>query len=191
MEKKDSDLMVIPAGRIEQTILQIRRLRVMVDADLAMLYGVTTKVLNQAVKRNKDRFPEDFMFQLTPEEKLEVVTNCDHLSRLRFSPVLPYAFTEHGVLMLANILNSERAVQVSVQIVRTFVRLRETLSTHADLARKITEMEKNYDAQFKVVFEAIQQLMATPVTKKRKIGFHLKEKQAQYSRKEVWKKNGV
>lgn len=167
MEKKDSDLMVIPAGRIEQTILQIRRLRVMVDADLAMLYGVTTKVLNQAVKRNKDRFPEDFMFQLTPEEKLEVVTNCDHLSRLRFSPVLPYAFTEHGVLMLANILNSERAVQVSVQIVRTFVRLRETFSTHADLARKITEMEKNYDAQFKVVFEAIQQLMAPPVTKKR------------------------
>jgi phage regulator Rha-like protein len=153
----------------------------MVDADLATLYGVTTKVLNQAVKRNKDRFPGDFMFQLTPKEKLEVVTNCDHLSRLRFSPVLPYAFTEHGVLMLANILNSERAVRVSVQIVRTFVRLRETLSTHADLARKITEMEKKYDSQFKVVFDALRALMAPPIKPKRKIGFDLKEKQARYS----------
>ncbi|MGA3085718.1 MAG: ORF6N domain-containing protein [Thermodesulfobacteriota bacterium] len=175
------DLTVIPAGRIEQAILQIRGLRVMVDADLATLYGVTTKVLNQAVKRNKDRFPGDFMFQLTPKEKLEVVTNCDHLSRLRFSPVLPYAFTEHGVLMLANILNSERAVRVSVQIVRTFVRLRETLSTHADLARKITEMEKKYDSQFKVVFDALRALMAPPIKPKRKIGFDLKEKQARYS----------
>jgi hypothetical protein len=179
----DFDLTVIPAGRIERAILQIRGLRVMVDADLAMLYGVTTKVLNQAVKRNKDRFPGDFMFQLTPEEKLEVVTNCDHLSRLRFSPVLPYVFTEHGVLMLANILNSERAVRVSVQIVRTFVRLRETLSTHSDLARKLTEMEKKYDVQFKVVFEAIRQLMAPPIKSKRKIGFDLKEKQAWYGRK--------
>jgi hypothetical protein len=139
--------------------------------------------LNQAVKRNKDRFPGDFMFQLTPEEKLEVVTNCDHLSRLRFSPVLPYAFTEHGVLMLANILNSERAVRVSVQIVRTTVRLRETLSTHANLARKITDMEKKYDSQFKVVFEAIRQLMAPSAKPKRKIGFDLKEKQARYGKR--------
>jgi phage regulator Rha-like protein len=123
------------------------------------------------------------MFQLTPEEKLEVVTNCDHLSRLRFSPVLPYAFTEHGVLMLANILNSERAVRVSVQIVRTFVRLRETLPTLADLARKIADMEKKYDYQFKVVFEAIRQLIAPPVKIKRKIGFDLKEKQAWYGKK--------
>ncbi len=94
----DFDLTVIPTERIERAILQIRGLRIMVDADLAVLYGVPTKVLNQAVKRNKDRFPEDFMFQLTPEEKQEVVTNCGHLSRLRFSPVRPYAFTEHGVL---------------------------------------------------------------------------------------------
>jgi len=179
----DFDLTVIPAGRIEQAILQIRGLRVMIDADLAMLYGVTTKVLNQAVKRNKDRFPGDFMFQLTSEEKMEVVTNCDHLSRLRFSPVLPYAFTEHGVLMLANILNSERAVRVSVQIVRTFIRLRETLSTHADLARKLTEMEKKYDSQFKVVFDALRALMAPPVKPKRKIGFNLREKQARYGKK--------
>ncbi|MEW6187484.1 MAG: ORF6N domain-containing protein [Thermodesulfobacteriota bacterium] len=179
----DFNLTVIPAGRIEQAILQIRGLRVMVDADLSVLYGVTTKALNQAVKRNRDRFPGDFMFQLTQEEKREVVTNCDHLSRLRFSPVLPYAFTEHGVLMLANILNSDRAVQVSVQIVRTFVRLRETLATHADLARKITDMEKKYDEQFRVVFEAIRQLMAPPAKPKRKIGFDLKERQARYGGK--------
>jgi len=177
----DFDLAIIPAERIEQAILQIRGLRVMVDADLAMLYGVTTKVLNQGVKRNKDRFPADFMFQLTPKEKLEVVTNCDHLSRLRFSPVLPYVFTEHGVLMLANILSSERAVQVSVQIVRTFVKLRESLTTHAELARKLEAMERKYDTQFKAVFEAIRELMKPPklpVAPKRKIGFHLKEKQA-------------
>jgi phage regulator Rha-like protein len=153
----------------------------MVDADLAMLYGVITKVLNQAVKRNKDRFPDDFMFQLNPEEKQEVVTNCDHLSRLRFSPALPYAFTEYGVLMLANVLNSERAVRVSVQIVRTFVRLREALASHADLARKLTEMEKRYDAQFKAVFEAIRQMMLTPDPKRKEIGFHVKESRSQYS----------
>jgi phage regulator Rha-like protein len=180
----DFDLTIIPAGRIEQAILQIRGLRVMVDADIAVLYGVTTKALNQAVKRNKDRFPEDFTFQLTPKEKSEVVTNCDHLSRLRFSPVLPYVFTEHGVLMLANILNSERAVRVSVQIVRTFVKLRESLTTHAELARKLEAMEKKYDDQFRVVFEAIRQLMTPPATPKRKIGFHLKEKQTRYGRKE-------
>jgi phage regulator Rha-like protein len=179
----DFDLTIIPTGRIEQAILEIRGLRVMVDADLAALYGVTTKGLNQAVKRNKDRFPGDFMFQLTPEEKIEVVTNCDHLSRLRFSPVLPYAFTEHGVLMLANILNSERAVKVSVQIVRTFVKLRESFTAHADLARKLETLEKRYDSQFKVVFEAIRQLMAPPEAKKRKIGFDLKERQAKYSKK--------
>ena len=179
----DFDMTNIPAGRIGQSILQIRGLRVMIDADLGMLYGVTTKALNQAVKRNKDRFPPDFMFQISSEEKQKVVTSCDHLSRLRFSPVLPYAFTEHGVLMLANVLNSERAVQVSVQIVRTFVRLRETLATHAELARKLSEMEKKYDTQFKVVFEAIRQLMAPPMKPKRKIGFDLKEKQARYGKK--------
>ena len=113
-----------------------------------------------------------------PQEKQKVVTSCDHLSRLRFSPVLPYVFTEHGVLMLANVLNSERAVQVSVQIVRTFARLRETLATHAELAQKLSEMKKKYDTQFKVVFEAIRQLMTPPVSPKRKIGFDLKEKQA-------------
>jgi len=104
---------IVPVERIEQSILLIRGHRVMLDADLADLYRVPTKALNQAVKRNKDRFPGDFMFQLTKEEKAEVVTNCDHLQKLKFSPTLPYAFTEHGAIMLANVLNSQVAVQVS------------------------------------------------------------------------------
>jgi len=178
----DSDMTIIPTKRIEQSILQIRGLRVMIDADLAMLYGVTTKALNQAVKRNKDRFPPDFMFQMSPEEKQEVVTNCDHLSRLRFSPVLPYVFTKHGVLMLANVLNSERAVRVSVQIVHIFVRLQETLASHKDLARRLDDLEKKYAAQSKVFFEAIRKLTAPPMKPKKKIGSDLKEKQARYGR---------
>jgi phage regulator Rha-like protein len=113
----------------------------MLDADLAALYRIPTKALKQAVKRNIDRFPSDFMFELTEEEKNEVVTNCDHLAKLKFSSYLPYAFTEHGALMLANVLNSRKAVQASVQIVRTFIRLRELLATHKDLARKLEEME--------------------------------------------------
>ncbi len=156
------DQSLVPTERIERAILVLRGHKVMLDADLAGLYGVSTKALNQAVKRNRERFPADFMFELTQEEKEEVVTNCDHLFRLRFSYVLPHAFTEHGVLMLANVLNSERAVRVSVQIVRAFVRLREVLAGHTDLARKLAEMEKKYDAQFKVVFDAIRQLMAPP-----------------------------
>ena len=115
--------------------------------------------------------PEDFMFQLTKKEKEEVVTNCDHLNKLKYSPYLPYAFTEHGVVMLANALNSPVAVKASVQIVRAFVRLRKMLSSNASLARKVKALEKKYDEQFKVVFEAIYNLMETSKTKKRKIGF--------------------
>jgi len=160
--------------RIEHAILLIRGEKVMLDLDLARIYGVTTKVLNQAVKRNDGRFPSDFMFQLTETEKSEVVTNCDHLARLKFSPHLPYAFTEHGALMLANVLNSERAAQTSVQVVRAFVKLRQMLATNADLARKLDAMEKKYDAQFKVVFDAIRQLMSPTAKPKREIGFHVK-----------------
>ncbi len=173
----------IPVERIERAILLIRGQKDMLDADLAMLYGVTTKALNQAVKRNRDRFPSDFMFELRPEEKEEVVTICDHLSRLRFSYALPHAFTEHGVLMLANVLNSERAVRVSVQIIRAFVRLRETVAAHADLARKLVEMERKYDAQFKVVFDAIRALMKPPAKPVRKIGFEVKEAGAKYGKR--------
>ena len=114
------------------------------------------------------------MFQLTEAEKAEVVTNCDHLARLKFSPHLPYAFTEHGALMLANVLNSERAAQTSVQVVRAFVRLRQMLASNAELARKLDAMEKKYDAQFKVVFDAIRQLMSPLAKPKREIGFHAK-----------------
>ena len=146
----------------------------MLDSDLAVIYGVPTKVLNQAVKRNENRFPSDFMFQLTEAEKSEVVTSCDHLARLKFSPHLPYAFTEHGALMLANVLNSERAAQTSVQVVRAFVRLRQMLASNAELARKLETLEKKYDRQFKVVFDAIRRLMSPPETKRREIGFHVK-----------------
>jgi len=149
---------LVPMERIERAIFVIRGQKVMLDADLAELYGVLTKVLNQAVKRNKERFPVDFMFQLTKEEKDEVVTNCDHLKRLKFSPTLPHAFTEHGAIMLATILNSPVAVQSSIQVVRAFVRLRQMLASNADLARKLDTLERKYDAQFKVVFDAIRQL---------------------------------
>ena len=169
-----------PAASIEQSILFLRGQRVMLDADLAVLYGVSTRVLNQAVKRNRERFPEDFMFRLTVAEKAEVITNCDHLRPLRFSPALPYAFTEHGAIMLASVLNTPIAVQASVQVVRAFVRLREMLRTHKDLARKLEEIEKKYDAQFKVVFDAIRQLMAPSKKAPRSIGFRVEEAKPGY-----------
>ncbi len=143
----------------------------MLDRDLALLYGVETKVLNQAVKRNVQRFPEDFMFQLTKNEVLEVVTNCDHLSLLKFSHVLPYAFTEHGILMLSSVLNSDRAIEVNIQIMRTFAKIRELMITHKDLREKIEEMEKKYDTQFQIVFKAIKKILYPPVPKKPKIPF--------------------
>jgi len=123
---------------------------------------VSTRVLNQAVKRNRDRFPEDFMFRLTEAEKVKVITVCDHLRPLRFSPSLPHAFTEHGAIMLASVLNTPTAVQASVHVVRAFVRLREVLANHKGLARRLEELEKKYNAQFKLVFDAIRQLMAPP-----------------------------
>lgn len=165
---------LVPIERIERSILLIRGEKVLLDLDLAAIYGVTTGALNQAVRRNPARFPPDFMFQLSEKEKTEVVTNCDNLARLKFSPHLPYAFTEHGALMLANVLNSERAAQTSVMVVRAFVRLRQLLSSNAELARKLESLEKKYDAQFKVVFDAIRQLMSPPAKPKREIGFHVK-----------------
>jgi hypothetical protein len=114
------------------------------------------------------------MFQLTETEKAEVVANCDHLARIRFSPHRPFAFTEHGALMLANVLNSERAALTSVQVVRAFVRLRQLLASNAELSRQLAALEKKYDAQFKIVFDAIRQLMPPPEPKRREIGFHVK-----------------
>jgi hypothetical protein len=162
---------VIPIERIEQSIIFLRGEKVMLDADLAVLYGVSTKRLNEQVKRNRDRFPEDFMFQLTEKEKAEVVANCDHLAKLKYSPNLPYAFSEHGAIMLASVLNSQIAVRASIQIVRAFVKLRQILASHKDLAKRLDEMEKKYDSQFKIVFDAIRQLMAPPEPKQKKIGF--------------------
>jgi len=166
---------VVPVGRIERGILLIRGERVILDADLAELYGVETRALNQAVKRNIDRFPSDFMFRLTKAEKGEVVTNCDHLERLKFSPVLPWAFTEHGAIMAANVLNSARAVRASVFVVRAFVRLRGILLHHKELAAKLAQLERKlqgHDRQIMALLEAVRQLMAPPSDPPRKpIGF--------------------
>jgi hypothetical protein len=159
---------------VASRILLLRSQRVMLDADLAELYGVETKVLNQAVKRNADRFPDDFMFQLNVEEKAEVVTNCDHLDRLKYSPSLPYAFTEHGALMLGNVLKSSRAIEVSLLVVRAFVQIREMLSAHKDISAKLDQMERklsSHDQAIAGLIDAIRQLMKPPAPSRRGIGF--------------------
>lgn len=153
--------MVIPDELIMNKILFIRGLKVMVDSDLAELYGVTTKRLNEQVKRNIKRFPEDFMFQLTESEKQQVVANCDHLKNLKFSPYLPFVFTEHGAVMLASVLNSERAIQVNLQIVRVFIRMREMLATHKEILHKLEQIEKKdieQDQKIVLIFEYLKQL---------------------------------
>ena len=163
---------LISTGVITNKIFVIRGKRVMLDSDLATLYGVRTKRLNEQVKRNRKRFPEDFMFQLTSKEKEEVVAICDHLKVLRFSPQLPYVFTEQGVAMLSGVLNSDRAILVNIQIMRAFVNLRRLGLTYAGLKRKIEAMEKKYDAQFKIVFDAFKKLLEAPPAKpKPPIGF--------------------
>jgi hypothetical protein len=176
---------IVPPQRIEQSIFLIRGQKVMLDADLAALYQVSTKVLNQAVKRNEDRFPADFMFQLTPEEftalRSQIVTL--ESGRGRHRKYLPHAFTEQGVAMLSSVLRSKRAVHANIEIMRAFVRLREILATHKDLANKLEMLERKYDAQFKVVFDAIRQLMTPPEPKKRKIGFLVKERAARYGKR--------
>ena len=162
---------------MEQRIFILRGQRIMLDADLAEVYGISTKRLNEQVKRNAGRFPVDFMFQLTAAEKEEVVANCDHLQRIKFSPVLPCAFTEHGAIMAASVLNSEAAIHASVAVVRAFVTLREMLAGHKDLARKLDALEQKYDAQFKTVFKAIRELMLpTEKLKRNRIGFRVPKK---------------
>jgi Zn-dependent oligopeptidase len=166
---------LVPVDRVRRVIVPIRGKNVVIDADLAELYGVETRALNQAVKRNRDRFPDEFMFQLTGAEKQEVLTKCDHLRRLRFSPTLPYAFTEHGALMLSSVLNSPAAVEVSIQIVRVFIRLRETLRSHKELRRRLAALEEKSDAQdvrIQEIFAAIRALMDPPSgAARRRIGF--------------------
>jgi ORF6N domain len=167
---------MVPVGRIEQRILLIQGEKVIVDADLAEFYGVPTKRLNEQVKRNKDRFPNDFMFQLSAEEKSEVVANCDHLSKLKYSSSLPYVFTEHGAIMAASVLNSPRAVEVSVFIVRAFIKLRRMIAENKELSRKIVKIERHlaeHDNQIMELVKAIKQLLKPdPLPKKRRIGFH-------------------
>lgn len=158
----------------------MRGQKVMLDADIALLYGGTTKRLNEQVRRNRKRFPSDFMFQLTLKEKREVVAICDHLKKLKFTASLPYAFTEHGAIMLASVLNSPVAVQVSVQIVRAFAKLREAIVSQRSLVRRLDQLAEKYDAEFKLVFDAIRQLMAPPEPKKRGIGFLVNERAARY-----------
>ncbi len=172
----------MPAARIERAIFVIRGQKVMIDADLAELYGVKIKVFNQAVKRDKKRFPSDFMFQLNREEGAALRSQFVTLKRGRgqHRKYLPYAFTEQGVAMLSSVLNSERAIQVNIEIMRTFVRLREMIASHKNLARRLDELEEKYDAQFKVVFDAIRQLMAQPEPKDKKIGFQVRERRARY-----------
>ncbi len=171
---------LIPVERIEKAIYLIRGERVMLDRDLATLYGVSTKAFNQAVKRNEERFPPDFMFQLTMDEArtwwLEIATNrlrsqSVTLKRGQHIKYRPYAFTEHGALMLSSTLNSERAIQVNIEIMRSFVRLRQMLASNADLARRLYDLESKYDRQFKVVFDAIRKLMSPPPPAQKQIGF--------------------
>jgi hypothetical protein len=159
------------AEAIAGRIVMLRSERVLLDADLAQLYGVETKTLNRAVKRHRDRFPPDFMFQLTGEEagNLRYQFGTSSWGGRRH---LPRAFTEQGVAMLSSVLHSKRAVMVNVEIMRAFVRIRRILATHADLARKLAALEKRYDAQFRAVFDAIRELMAPPEPpRKRRIGF--------------------
>ena len=179
----DTNTLLVP--RIEGRIQVVRGLRVMIDVDLAALYGVPTKRLNEQVKRNRERFPSDFLFQLSATEKAEVVANCDHLQKLKFSKVLPYAFTEHGAIQAANVLASSQAVEMGIYVVRAFVRLRQAASLHEDLAKRLAELEmktesielahdtfsRNTRLQLKQVFDAIRELMTPPDPPKRPIGF--------------------
>ena len=172
---------IIPVERIELAILLFRSQKVILDRTLAELYGVETSALNRAVQRNRSRFPDDFMFQLTEEEAVSLrcqfgISNEGRGGRRYF----PYAFTEQGVAMLSSVLHSPRAVKVNIEIMRAFVHLRQLLATHADLAHKLEELEKKYDAQFKVVFEVIRQLMIEPEPPRKQIGFHVRERGAKY-----------
>ena len=164
---------------VEKKILSIRGQKVILDVDLAELYDVTTKVFNQAVKRNVDRFPKDFMFQLTADEALTIRSQFVTASR-RNIRYLPYAFTEHGIIMAASILNSQRAIDASVYVVRAFIKLREMIASHKDLTKKLNELEKKYDGQFQIVFEAIRQLIEVEEKPKRRIGFIARERQTAY-----------
>ena len=171
--------------RLEARILTLRSQRVMIDADLAELYGVPTRRLNEQVKRNAGRFPPDFMFQLTDGEKAEVIANCDHLRKLKFSKSMPFAFTEHGAIQAANVLASVQAVEMGIYVVRAFVQMRQASALHADLARRLMELEERTGrletehgmfsahtrGQLRQLLDAVRELMEPPAKPKRPIGF--------------------
>ena len=179
----DKEANLITTDNIKQLIFLIRSEKVMLSTHLADLYGVESRVLVQAVKRNIDRFPEDFMFQLTDKEFNNLKSQIVISSWGGMRRAKPYAFTEQGVAMLSSVLKSKRAVQVNIEIIRAFVRLRRILSVHKDLERKLTDLEQKYDEQFKIVFEVINQLMTPPAKPRKKIGFVVKEKKAAYGRR--------
>ncbi|MCG2725466.1 MAG: ORF6N domain-containing protein [Elusimicrobia bacterium] len=178
----------IPAETIEQAILFIHGQKIILDYDLAKLYGVTTKRLNEQVKRNRNRFPKDFMFRLNKQEAKNLRSQSATSKSRGGRRYLPFAFTEHGVVMSANVLNSATAIKISIDIVRTFVRLRQMITAHKNLAKRLNQLENKYDAQFKIVFDAIRELMAPPAKPKKRIGFSAKEKRARYLAKKDLKK---
>ncbi len=174
---------ILPAEVIEKKIYVLRNQKVMLSSDLAELYQVEPRALIQAVKRNIDRFPEDFMFQLEQEEFANLKSQIVISSWGGLRRAAPYAFTEQGVAMLSSVLRSKRAVQVNIEIMRAFVRLRRMLTSHTELARKLEILEKKYDAQFRVVFDALRQLMAPTAPPRKQIGFEVKERPASYGEK--------
>jgi hypothetical protein len=178
---------IISPGRIEQSIFVVRAQKVMLDSDLAELYGVPVKRLNEQVRRNRKRFPSDFMFQLTREEYEGLRSRFAtlDLGRGKHRKYLPYAFSEQGVAMLSSVLNSHRSIEVNIEIMRAFVRLRQLVSTHKELSQKLTELERKigvHDEQIQMIFDAIRQLMTPAESKRRRIGFLVKEQAARYRR---------
>ncbi len=171
---------MIPTDRIESRIRSLRGQNVLLSTDLARLYEVEPRVLVQAVKRNAERFPADFMFMLTPQE-VAILKSQFVISSWGGRRVAPYAFTEQGVAMLSSVLNSPRAIQMNIAIMRAFVKLRQILASHADLAQRLDELEKKYDAQFRGVFQALRQLIHPPVPPRKGIGFHVRESGGKYS----------
>ena len=174
---------IVPIERIAESIRWIRGHKVLLDSDLALLYGVATKVLNQAVKRNRERFPDDFMFQLSADETGFLRSQFVTLKRGEHLKYRPYAFTEQGIAMLSSVLKSERAVKVNIAIMRAFVKLRQLLNANRELAKKFSELEQRvgkHDEDITAILEAIRQLMAPPEKPRRKIGFHVREKVPRY-----------
>ncbi len=180
------DASIVPVERVERAIYLVRDQKVMLDRDLAALYDVETRVLNQAVKRNEKRFPNDFMFELTREEIMRIsqFVISSEPPDIKYSKRV-FAFTEQGVAMLSGILKSDRAVEVNIAIMRTFVKLRQMLESNEELSRRLDEMESKYDEQFRMVFDAIRELMIPPEPKKNPIGFHVREDGPIYKVREI------